>query len=488
MISHCQLAEFPKTSLVSTQPAFCESQFPQTHGLPLLPPIQPLPNDLKRTFPVLVFLSFSYSQTPTGKNFAFVLFFGRLVLSLTRNAIVLFLFLIDVDFGFIPEGGQPRPERPAHRRAADSYSDMDFETALEHARPDKKRKIVYGNSSYLDDPCDSDTDSTANANNNSLSALLGAVESVLSEEHAMDTVRTEMKRVRHSVMRIDAARKSALDEMERWVNAQLDYLQRGIIPAQQPLGSIAGGSRGVPSFSALDTLSSLAGGNANRDAMQIDSAVKAEGSAAAPDADEASARRQEEETTLVAQETMHAAISLKSAVESALAVQSSAVMDLENLRGKFALMLVDFRQKMAQELSSINEALGTIRSRHNQAQMQAQAGAPGAGGALSPDQLASINQEVHALNIRMQTASQNFQAQYHLLSQHLSDQLDLAKQTLMMQMQHHQKQFEDTLHAEERRLQAQLDAVRMQVVSQMYPHEARLTAASTLIDDTIQRS
>lgn len=396
----------------------------------------------------------------------------------------------DVDYGFIPEGGQPRPERPVHRRGADTYSDLDFETALEHARPDKKRKIVYGNSSYLEDPCDSDTDSTANANNNSLSALLGAVESVLSEEHAMDTVRTQMKRVRHSVMRIDAARKSALDEMERWVNAQLDYLQRGIIPAQQPLGSIAGSSRiGTPSFSALDALSSAANGNPNNtDAMQVDTAVKAEGNATAPDADEASAKRQEEETTLVAQETMHAAISLKSAVESALAVQSSAVMDLEQLRGKFALMLVDFRQKMAQELSSINEVLGTIRARHNQAQMQAQAGAPGAGVALTTDQLAAINQDVHAVNVRMQTASQNFQTQYHMLSQHLSDQLDLAKQTLMMQMQHHQKQFEDTLHAEERRLQAQLDAVRMQVVSQMYPHEARLTAAATLIDNTIQRS
>lgn len=367
------------------------------------------------------------------------------------------------------EIGSTRNARAGHRRAVEAHlDDLDFETALEHPRPDKKRKIFYGNSSYLEDPCDSDTDTTISGNNSSLSKLLSAVESVLHEERSMDTVRTELKRVRGNVIKIDAARKVALEEMERWVNAQLDYLQRGIVPARAQPGMHPVRFSG-PSFSALDALSSVAGGGPSRstDNMQVDSVVKPE----TDPEDAAVARREEDETALVAQETVQAATTLRTAVESAYTVQSAAVMDLEQLRSKFALMLVEFRQKMTLELSSINENLAAVRSR------------PNSGEALTHEQLAQVNQEVHALNMRMQQASISFHNQFMQLSQLLTERLESAKQTIAIQLKQHQRFFEDTVRAEERRMQAQLDALRMQVVSQIYPFETRLHAAAAMLEN-----
>eukprot|EP01122_Echinamoeba_exundans_P013392 TRINITY_DN5843_c0_g1_i1.p1 TRINITY_DN5843_c0_g1~~TRINITY_DN5843_c0_g1_i1.p1 ORF type:complete len:610 (+),score=139.75 TRINITY_DN5843_c0_g1_i1:78-1907(+) len=381
----------------------------------------------------------------------------------------------------------------SHRRAVESHiHDMDFETALEHPRPDKKRKIFYGNSSYLEDPCDSDTEATVNTNNANLSKLLSAVESVLSEERTLDTIRAEMKKVRQKVLRIDAARKTALDEMERWIHSQLDYLQRGIMPARVPAPAnnttTATIRFGSPAFSALDALSSIAGSSSTPppiNVMQVDALVR-QTPQHDPDAmdveESAIARREEQETSLVAQETIHAAGALRSAVESAYAVQSAAVIDLEQLRSNFALMLVEFRQRMTAELAAINEGLTIIRARQSQFQQQLPAGSTGTP-ALTHEQLAQINQDVHALNVRMQIASRNFQTQFIQLSHALSERLEKSKQAALAQLKQHQRAFEESVHAEERRMQAQLDALRMQVSSQMYPFEARLTTASTLLEN-----
>jgi hypothetical protein len=137
---------------------------------------------------------------------------------------------------------------------------------------------------------------------------------------------------------------------------------------------------------------------------------------------------------------------------------------------------------MTAELAAINEGLTIIRARQSQFQQQIPPGATGAP-ALTHDQLAQINLDVHALNVRMQIASRNFQGQFIQLSHALSERLEKSKQAALVQLKQHQRAFEESVHAEERRMQAQLDAVRMQVSSQIYPFEARLTTASTLLEN-----